>query len=87
MKWTTRRPFLNPEEGGYLFALFGPGEYELRDSNKNLVGKGGNVTFQITSLLPVPLRTGTRKNEKIRKYVLDNLDHAFCRTKARKIIA
>jgi hypothetical protein len=67
-----------------LLAPFGPGCYELRHSNGQLVlfGMAGNVAFRMTSLLPPPSGKGTRRNMTKRSYVLANIATIEYRTVA-----
>ena len=83
--WSRWRNFPDPKSGGYLFAPFGPGVYELRNRNtKELVlfGSGKNVAYRMSSLLPHPYGCGTRNNTSKREYVDKNLDDIDYRTKA-----
>ncbi|MBM3566500.1 MAG: hypothetical protein FJX42_10370 [Alphaproteobacteria bacterium] len=72
MKWSKWRPFPNPERGGLLIAPFGPGCYQLRLRKKKrliLFGQSGHVAHRMTSLLPNPRGTGTRRNSTKRTCV------------------
>lgn len=74
--WSEWRDFPDPRLGGYLLAPFGPGAYELRRKSTGqliLFGSGKNLARRMTSLLPAPLGTGTRRNEAKRSYVLEYL--------------
>ena len=67
MKWSRWVPFPDPQSGGFLKAPFGLGVYELRDretGNLILYGMSKNVSTRMSSLLPNPPGTGTRKHEK-----------------------
>lgn len=84
-KWCRWRPFPDPGSGGYLTAPFGPGVYELRNRIADelvLYGRGKNVAYRMSSLLPSPHGAGTRKNRDKREYVLTNLADIDYRTKA-----
>ncbi len=84
-KWSCWRTFPDPKSNGYLSAPFGPGVYELRDQKTGelvLYGRGKNVAYRMSSLLPSPLGTGTRKSLEKRKYVLKHLSRIDYRTKA-----
>ena len=84
-KWSPWRPFPDPRKHGILIAPFGPGVYELRrrDTGKLvLFGRGRNVASRVSSLLPIPLGTGTRNNAKKRAYVKRNLSRIEYRTRA-----
>ena len=84
-KWGDWQPFPNPAAMGYLHAPFGPGVYELRHRSSGhliLYGKSKNVAYRMSSLLPVPLGAGTRKNESKSLYVLTHLSDIDYRTMA-----
>ena len=70
-QWSAWRPFPDPGNGGLLTAPFGPGCYELRHQDGNLIlfGMGGHVAARMTSLLPPPHGAGTRNNRDKRSYV------------------
>lgn len=81
--WSEWMPFPDPRTGGILHAPFGPGCYDLRladGEQKVLYGKGDNVAYRMSSLLPAPLGTGTRKNAKKRQFVLEYLRSIEYRT-------
>jgi len=81
--WSEWMPFPDPRTGGILHAPFGPGCYDLRLANsgqKVLCGKGNNVAYRMTSLLPAPLGCGTRKNKDKRDFVLEHLSSIEYRT-------
>ena len=83
-RWSVWRGFPDPRKGGVLYAPFGPGVYELRRRSTGrlvLVGIGGKCAWRMSSLLPQPLGTGTRKNEAKREYVLENLGDIEYRTR------
>jgi hypothetical protein len=62
---------------------FGPGCYELRNGRQLILyGRGVNVPYRMTSLLPAKLGRGKRNNEKKREYVLKNLGRIEYRTLA-----
>ena len=78
-------PFPDPGKRGYLSAPFGPGVYELRNRKTGesvLFGRSKNVARRMSSLLPKPLGTGTRNNEKKSEYVLNHLADIDYRTKS-----
>ncbi len=81
--WTELTAFPSPLTGGYLFAPFGPGVYELRNIKTNeliYVGEGGHVAYRMCSLLPEPYGKGTRDNYKLRQYVLEYIEEIHYRT-------
>lgn len=83
--WSEWRAFPDPRSGGYLYAPFGPGVYELRNKTTNefvLFGKSVHVAKRMASLLPAPLGSGTRNNSPKREYVLAHLPDIEYRTKA-----
>jgi hypothetical protein len=76
--WTKWQLFPNPRKKGYLLAPFGFGVYQLFNKKTNeyvLFGSGNNCAYRMTSLLPKPFGSGTRRNENKRKYVLENISH------------
>jgi hypothetical protein len=80
--------FPDPAAHGILVAPFGPDCYELRHGAQLLLfGKGDHVAERMTSLLPWPAGTGTRKNQPKRKYVLEHLAEIEYRTRACADIA
>jgi len=79
------RPYPDPRKSEYLHAPLGPGVYDLRHikSKENILfGIGGRCAHRMSSLLPKPLGTGTRNNEKKRNYLLDNIEDIEYRTYA-----
>jgi hypothetical protein len=81
--WSEWRPFPDPRQRGYLVAPFGPGVYELRiKSTAELVlfGQSKNVAHRMTSLLPNPFGSGTRKNLSKKEYILNHLADIEYRT-------
>ena len=81
--WSKWMPFPDPRNNGYLYAPFGAGVYELRrrsTGRKVLFGKGGNLVFRMSSLLPKPYGCGTRRNQEKQKYVLKYIDDLEYRT-------
>jgi len=85
--WSKYRPFPDPRKHGILHAPLGPGVYDLRRiSTKKpvLFGIGAHCAHRMTSLLPKPLGTGTRNNERKRKYLLRHLKDIEYRTCACK---
>ena len=81
--WSKWMPFPDPRKNGYLYAPFGAGVYELRrrsTGGKVLFGKGGNLAFRMSSLLPKPYGCGTRGNRKKQEYVLKYIDDLEYRT-------
>lgn len=76
-EWQDWLPFPDPNKGMYLSAPFGPGVYQLRNIASGeliLFGTGKNCASRMSSLLPPPLGTGTRKNSRKREYVAKNID-------------
>lgn len=86
MKWSEWKKFPDPKKGEYLCAPFGPGVYELRlatDLKPLLFGKGNNVAYRMTSLLPLSAGgQGTRYNEEKRTYVARHIRQIEYRTLA-----
>jgi hypothetical protein len=81
------RPFPDPRKSEYLHAPYGPGVYDLRHikSKQNvLFGISGRCAHRMSSLLPKPLGTGTRNNDKKRDYLLENIGDIEYRTCACK---
>ena len=71
-KWLA---FPDPRRYGEIRAPLGPGCYQLRRRSSGqliLFGKAGNVAARMSSLLPAPLGTGTRRNSRKRDYVLEH---------------
>jgi hypothetical protein len=84
-KWSEWAPFPNPRDRGVLAAPLGAGCYEIRHRGSGelvLFGMAGHVAARMTSLLPPPYGTGTRRNDKKRKYILRNLADLEYRTLA-----
>lgn len=84
-EWSSWKEFPNPNALGYLNAPFGHGVYELRNrvtKERVLFGRGKNVAYRMTSLLPTPLGAGNRKNVSKSGYVFNNLNDIVYRTKA-----
>jgi hypothetical protein len=83
--WSEWQSFPDPSDGGYLYAPFGPGVYELRNGATGeyvLFGRSQNVAHRMSSLLPVPIGCGNRHNSKKRQYVLEHLKDIEYRTLA-----
>jgi hypothetical protein len=81
--WSRFRPYPDPRKGGILHAPLGPGVYDLRRiSTKKpvLFGIGGRCAHRMSSLLPKPLGTGTRNNERKRNFLLRHLSDIEYRT-------
>ena len=81
--WSEWRHFPDPTKKGILVSPFGPGLYQLRNKKTNdliLFGIGGHLSQRMTSLLPKPYGIGTRKNEKKREYVWNNIEDIEYRT-------
>ena len=75
------RPFPDPRKRGFLVAPFGPGCYEIRHRGQKICfGKSGHVAHRMSSLLPSPLGTGTRKHQGKRQYIKGNLTSVEYRT-------
>lgn len=77
LKWSKWRAFPDPRKGESLTAPFGPGVYQLRNRATRemvLCGCGVNCAGRMTSLLPPPHGSGTRKNNRKRAYVLLHID-------------
>lgn len=87
LEWTDWLKFPNPQKGEYLYAPFGSGVYQLRLKTGELVlfGKGENVAYRMSSLLPEPLGAGKRNNIKKRNYVLEHIEEIEYRTFATDI--
>ena len=82
-EWSQWLPFPDPKDQGILMAPFGPGLYQLRNTETGeyvLFGKGKNLAYRMTSLLPLPFGQGTRNNNHKREYVLKNLINIKYRT-------
>lgn len=81
--WSQWMPFPDPRTGGILHAPFGPGYYDLRladSGQKVLFGKGKNVAYRMSSLLPASLGAGRRDNKDKREFVLKHLSSIEYRT-------
>jgi len=80
--WSEWLSFPNPKKQEYLNAPIGPGVYKLRNKRTGewvLFGRSKNVAHRMTSLLPVPLGTGTRRNQLKRGYILNHIaDIQYC---------
>jgi hypothetical protein len=74
-EWSEWRRFPDPRKLESLTAPFGPGCYELRFGERQLVlfGMGSHVAQRMASLLPAPFGCGTRNNGDKRNYVLEHL--------------
>ncbi len=87
INWSKWLKLPDPREKEYLYAPFGPGVYELRrKKTKRLIlfGKGNNVAYRMSSLLPKPYGCGGRENKDKRKYVLKHIEDIEYRTLACK---
>lgn len=76
-KWTDWAGFPDPRGNGLIHAPIGPGVYDLRrkDTKENIYcGSGKNLAYRMASLLPAPLGLGTRNNQGLRQYVMNNLN-------------
>ncbi len=83
--WSDWRPFPDPRTGDMLVAPFGPSCYELRRISTGqliLFGTGGHASKRMSTLLPKPLRTGTRKYSAKRAYCLEHIADVEYRTRA-----
>lgn len=81
--WSEWSKFPDSTRGEYLTAPFGMGVYQLINSKTGqliLFGKGKNLAYRMTSLLPPPYGQGNRNNENKRLYVLKNLHEIQYRT-------
>jgi hypothetical protein len=83
-EWTKWRAFPDPHAGGYLFAPFGAGVYQLGLKTGQFVmfGVGKKVASRMSALLPKPLGFGTRNNAQKRAYVRQFLPDIEYRTTA-----
>ena len=82
-EWNEWKKFPDPRKGEYLYAPFGCGVYQLKNTRTCefvLFGKSKYVAKRMTSLLPSPLGVGTRNNEAKRDYVLENIEDIVYRT-------
>ena len=83
--WSEWRPFPDPRACGLLVAPIGPGCYEVRHRRSGqlvLVGRGRNVAYRMSSLLPPGVGAGTRNNSKKWEFVGANLPDLDYRTLA-----
>lgn len=81
--WSDWRSFPNPLKKGILVSPFGPGLYQLRNTQTDefvLFGIGGHLSYRMTSLLPEPQGQGNRKNMAKRVYVYKNIQDIEYRT-------
>src|SRR4030042_2286776 len=81
--WTRWKPFPNPKRNDYVYAPYGPGVYQLRNKITGeyiLFGESKNVAYRMTSLLPILLGQGRRRNEAKKKYILKNIQMMEYRT-------
>jgi hypothetical protein len=75
-KWTDWKLFPYSDKGGCLTAPLGPGAYDLRLASTGepiLCGISRFTAVRMSSLLPRPRGTGTRKNAKKRQFVEQHL--------------
>ena len=75
-RWSKWQQFPDPRKGEMLISPIGPGVYRLRNARTKqliLFGNSKNVAARMSSLMPHPLRAGTRVNEAKIKYVWENL--------------
>jgi hypothetical protein len=81
-KWSRWRRFPHPRRCEFLVAPFGAGCYELRRTDGTLIlfGRGKNVAYRMSSLLPKELGSGGRNSNRKRDYVLKHLDSIEYRT-------
>ena len=82
-EWSEWLPFPDPRNRGILKAPYGPGLYQLKNVDSGeyiLFGKGKNLAYRMSSILPAPLGQGTRNNKNKREYVLQNLKYIQYRT-------
>lgn len=81
--WSKWESFPDPRKQEYIFAPFGYGVYQLynkADKIHVLFGRGNNLAYRMTSLLPEPYGQGKRDNESKRIYVLENIAFIKYRT-------
>lgn len=81
--WSNWKLFPDPRRKDYLSAPFGFGVYQLYNKKTKeyvLFGRGKNLAFRITTMLPKPLGQGTRNNNNKKTYVLKNIEHIQYRT-------
>ena len=84
-QWSSWAPFPDPRCGAYVTAPYGPGVYQLHNTDTGeyvLFGCSRSVAWRLTSLLPPPYGRGIRRNTDKRKYVLNNISFIVYRTKA-----
>ena len=82
-QWLAWHRFPDPARLEYLHAPIGPGAYELRLKSTGellLVGEGGHLAHRMSSILPAPFGTGTRRNLAKRDFVRAHLDDVEYRT-------
>lgn len=85
INWSKWCRFPDPRQRELLCAPLGCGVYELRNLNSGeliLFGKSKNVASRMTSLLPTPYGTGTRRNSDKRNYVWESISCIEYRTVA-----
>lgn len=83
--WNDWKKFPDPRKGDYLEAPYGFGVYQLRNKKTKeyiLFGRGKNLAYRMSSILPEPFGCGKRNNNKKRKYVLKKLKNIEYRTVA-----
>lgn len=81
--WSEWMKFPDPRKGEYLYAPYGCGVYQLRnfETGENILfGRGKHLAQRISSLLPSPYGSGTRKNSNKRLYVFEKLNKIEYRT-------
>jgi hypothetical protein len=84
-KWSAWHRFPDPVRLEYLHAPIGPGVYELRLKSTGeplLIGEGGHLAQRMSSILPTPFGTGTRRNSAKREFVKAHLGDVEYRTVA-----
>ena len=93
--WSEWMKFPDQRKGEYLYAPYGCGVYQLRNfetGEKILFGRGKHLAQRISSLLPSPYGSGTRKNSNKRLYVFEKLNkieyrqfHSRTKTKLKRL--
>lgn len=81
--WQEWKQFPDPRKKEYLFAPFGYGVYQLFNNKIKdyvLFGRGKNLAFRITTILPSPLGQGTRNSDEKKDFVLKHLKDIVYRT-------